>query len=74
MIRWKVFVDIVLFVTFVSVAVTGFWPGFFFQRNLFKLLHVDMSYLLTAAIVVHLALNWRWIARQIFRIKPKSPA
>lgn len=70
--RWKILVDILLFLTFLSVAITGLYPKFTFAHfgNAgFHWLHVEMGEALIVLILIHLGLNWRWVRTQIFRRK-----
>ena len=67
--RWKVVVDILLFVSFLSLSLTGLFPDQLVGRAGFHLLHVQVGKVFIVLTLVHLGLNWRWITLQIFRHK-----
>ncbi len=70
--QWKIIVDVLLAITFVSLMITGIWPQFTFQhvgRAGFTLLHVQAGEVFVVLGLIHFGLNWRWVRTHLFRRK-----
>ena len=73
--QWKILVDILLFITFFSLTITGLWPMSIYQHfgtTGFQLLHIEAGKTFIVLSLVHLALNWRWMKTHIFRRKARG--
>jgi hypothetical protein len=56
----------------------GWDPGFLFSRTTWDLIHTWSGVVLSAAVVVHFAIHWRWVknvtARFFLSLRPQSDA
>ena len=73
--RWKILIDLLLAITFLSLMITGIWPDMthkYVGKTGFHLLHVQAGELFIVLGLAHVALNWRWVHKHIFRLKNKA--